>query len=73
MPLFFDYFLCINFIAGMPVIDDKANAVYSMGAAEFAKHMKVLVENGASIIGGCCGTTPEYIKAVAQELGIEIY
>ena len=56
--------------AGMPVIDDKGNAVYSMGAAEFAKNMKVLVENGASIIGGCCGTTPEYIKAVAQELGI---
>ena len=54
--------------AGMPVIDDKGNAVYSMGAAEFAKHMKVLVENGASIIGGCCGTTPEYIKAVAEIL-----
>lgn len=54
--------------AGMPVIDDKGNAVYSMGAAEFAKHMKVLVENGASIIGGCCGTTPKYIKAVAEIL-----
>ena len=54
--------------AGMPVIDDKGNSVYSMGAAEFAKHMKVLVENGASIIGGCCGTTPEYIKAVAEIL-----
>ena len=54
--------------AGMPVIDDKGNAVYSMGAAEFAKHMKVPVENGASIIGGCCGTTPEYIKAVAEIL-----
>ena len=54
--------------AGMPVIDNKGNAVYSMGAAEFAKHMKVLVENGASIIGGCCGTTPEYIKAVAEIL-----
>lgn len=50
--------------AGMPVIDDKGNAVYSMGAAEFAKHMKVLVENGASIIGGCCGTTPEYILSL---------
>ena len=54
--------------AGMPIIDDKGNAVYSMGAAEFAKHMKVLVENGASIIGGCCGTTPEYIEAVAEIL-----
>lgn len=58
--------------AGMPVIDDKGNAVYSMGAAEFAKHMKVLVENGASIIGGCCGTTPEYIKAVAEILKTNI-
>lgn len=56
--------------AGMPLIDEKGNAVYNMTPAEFAKHMKVLVENGASIIGGCCGTTPEYIRAVAKELGI---
>lgn len=56
--------------AGMPLIDEQGNAVYNMTPAEFAKHMKVLVENGASIIGGCCGTTPEYIKAVAEELGI---
>lgn len=56
--------------AGMPLIDEQGKAVYSMGPAEFAKHMKVLVENGASIIGGCCGTTPEYIQATAEELGI---
>lgn len=56
--------------AGMPLIDEQGNAVYNMTPAEFAKHLKVLVENGASIIGGCCGTTPEYIKAVAEELGI---
>lgn len=56
--------------AGMPLIDEQGNAVYNMTPAEFAKHMKVLVENGASIIGGCCGTTPEYIRAVAEELGI---
>lgn len=54
--------------AGMPLIDEQGKAIYSMGSVEFAKHMKVLAENGASIIGGCCGTTPEYIQAVAEEL-----
>lgn len=48
--------------AGLPVIDEKGKAIYSMGAHEFARHMKVLVDAGASIVGGCCGTTPEYIK-----------
>ena len=44
--------------AGMPLIDEQGNAVYNMDPTEFAQHMKVLVENGASIIGGCCGTKP---------------
>lgn len=48
--------------AGLPYIDDSGRAVYSMGPEEFAKHMKKLVAAGASIIGGCCGTTPEYIR-----------
>lgn len=56
--------------AGMPLIDEQGKAIYSMGPVEFAKHMKVLAENGASIIGGCCGTTPEYVQAVAEELEI---
>ncbi|MCD8337995.1 MAG: homocysteine S-methyltransferase family protein [Lachnospiraceae bacterium] len=55
--------------AGMPQIDDSGKAVYSMGAEEFARYMKDLVEAGATIIGGCCGTTPEYIRAVAKLLG----
>ena len=59
--------------AGMPVIDDSGNAVYSMHAEDFARHMKVLIESGASvvggIVGGCCGTTPEYIRKLAKALG----
>ena len=51
--------------AGMPLIDEQGNALYSMGAQDFARHMKVLIENGAAIIGGCCGTTPEYIRETA--------
>jgi len=53
----------------MPVIDDQGNAVYSMNPADFAKHMQVLVENGAGIIGGCCGTTPDFIREMKKLLG----
>ena len=52
--------------AGMPTITDTGDAVYSMGADEFALHMEALVKAGADIIGGCCGTTPEYIKKVVE-------
>ena len=54
--------------AGMPVIDDQGNAVYSMNPADFAKHMQVLVENGAGIIGCCCGTTPDFIREMKKLL-----
>lgn len=55
--------------AGMPLIDDLGNAVYSMDAQTFAKHIQVLIENGASIVGGCCGTTPAFIQEVNKILG----
>lgn len=54
--------------AGMPTIDDKGMAHYGMDAPEFAKHMKRLVELGADIVGGCCGTTPEYIRELVNAL-----
>lgn len=54
--------------AGLPIIDEKGNANYSMGTCEFAKYMKVLVEAGATIVGGCCGTTPEYIRKMRLAL-----
>ncbi|MDO4306061.1 MAG: homocysteine S-methyltransferase family protein [Eubacteriales bacterium] len=56
--------------AGMPFIDDQGNATYSMKPEEFAAHMKVLADNGAGLIGGCCGTTPEYIRRTAEILGL---
>ena len=55
--------------AGMPTIDDQGNAIYSMDAKSFAEHMKVLIENGASVVGGCCGTTPEFIREISRSLG----
>ncbi|NCB92258.1 MAG: homocysteine S-methyltransferase family protein [Clostridia bacterium] len=54
--------------AGMPVMDDQGMAHYNMNADEFARHMMKLVDAGAGIIGGCCGTTPEYIKKTVELL-----
>ena len=51
--------------AGMPMIDDFGNAVYNMTPSDFARHMRALMDNGASIVGGCCGTTPEFIRELS--------
>jgi len=56
--------------AGLPRMDEHGVAHYSMDPDTFAKAMKKLVWRGAGIIGGCCGTAPEYIAAVARELEI---
>ena len=50
--------------AGMPVINERGEAIYNMEAGVFAKHMPSLVEAGAGVIGGCCGTDPDYIRAM---------
>ncbi|MGN0315976.1 MAG: homocysteine S-methyltransferase family protein [Fusicatenibacter sp.] len=54
--------------AGLPTITPTGEAIYSMDAPTFAAHMKVLVEAGAGVIGGCCGTDPEYIRLVKKML-----
>ncbi|MBR5248213.1 MAG: homocysteine S-methyltransferase family protein [Lachnospiraceae bacterium] len=48
--------------AGLPYTDDQGNTCYSMDAEQFSEEMVLLIEAGASILGGCCGTTPEYIR-----------
>ena len=49
--------------AGLPCLED-GKTVYKMTNEEFASHMKKLVEAGAGILGGCCGSEPKHIKAV---------
>lgn len=56
--------------AGMPQITDKGEAVYDMDADRFAYYTKKLVEAGAGLVGGCCGTTPEYIRRLSEVLQI---
>ena len=54
--------------AGMPVIDEHGVAHYDMPPGPFARAMRKLVWRGAGIVGGCCGTDPEYIRLLAAEL-----
>ena len=49
--------------AGLP---DPVDARYDLTPAEFAQAMKDAVAAGVSIIGGCCGTDPEYIRALHE-------
>lgn len=58
--------------AGLPFLDEQGRTCYSMDAVEFAKEMKVLTEAGATVLGGCCGTTPEFIKELKKSFGREI-
>ena len=51
--------------AGLPELENGVT-VYKTGPEEFASCGKKLVEAGASIIGGCCGTTPEHIRALKE-------
>lgn len=52
--------------AGVPFIDEKGIAHYNMSAEPFAHYMKILVDKGAQIVGGCCGTDPSYIEALVK-------
>ena len=51
--------------AGMPELVD-GETVYAMTPEEFAESGRKLVAAGASLVGGCCGTTKEHITALAQ-------
>ncbi len=51
--------------AGLPRLEN-GKTVFDTTPEEFAREGKMLAEVGASLIGGCCGTTPEHIRALAQ-------
>ncbi len=54
--------------AGLPQVDAAGKTVYTMTPEVFAKEMALLMEHGAVILGGCCGTTPEHILALKKSL-----
>ena len=57
--------------AGLPFLDENGTTCYNMEAEEFTEEMEVLVNAGATILGGCCGTTPEFIRQIHERFGTE--
>ncbi len=53
--------------AGLPSLDEDGKTVYDMDSDTFATEMIQIVESGASILGGCCGTSPEYIAKLVTK------
>ena len=58
--------------AGLPALVD-GETVYDMGPDEFARAMKKLAEAGATVLGGCCGTTPEHICCLKEALKEQMF
>jgi 5-methyltetrahydrofolate--homocysteine methyltransferase len=64
----------VNPNAGLPR-SEGGKTVYDIDAAEFAAAMKEIAEEGACVIGGCCGTTPEHIEktvALCKDLPVRL-
>ena len=57
--------------AGLPFLDENGTTCYNMEAEEFTEEMQVLVNAGATILGGCCGTTPEFIRQIHERFGTD--
>jgi len=54
--------------AGMPKLNSAHRTIYSQGPTEMAEHLPALIAAGAQIVGGCCGTRPDHIRAFNQVL-----
>lgn len=57
--------IVVNPNAGLPVVVD-GKTCFHVGAEEFASIMTEIAEEGISVMGGCCGTTPAHIKALVE-------
>ncbi len=60
--------ILIHANAGLPELVD-GQTVFRQSPEAMSAHTRALVEAGANIIGGCCGTTPEHIAAMKMALG----
>lgn len=56
----------VNPNAGMPR-SENGKTVFDVTAEEFANYAVKMAEMGVSVLGGCCGTTPEYIKKLKEK------
>ena len=56
--------------AGMPVIEADGIAHYHMSPKDFSLVVADCVSNGATLVGGCCGTTPDHIQAIISQMAL---
>ncbi len=52
--------------AGKPSLSAEGNVSYEQTIDDYLRFIPKLIENGANLIGGCCGTNPEYIRRMAE-------
>ena len=60
-----DKYILVEPNAGRPVIEG-TRTTYPQTPEQMAEHVQALIDAGVNIIGGCCGTTPEHIAAIAR-------
>jgi len=51
--------------AGLPHVDDTGKTVYDVSPQSMGENVPAWLEAGASLVGGCCGTSPEHLAAIA--------
>jgi 5-methyltetrahydrofolate--homocysteine methyltransferase len=51
--------------AGKPSLSAQGEVSYSQGLEAYLQHIPRIIESGANVIGGCCGTNPDYIRRMA--------
>jgi 5-methyltetrahydrofolate--homocysteine methyltransferase len=52
--------------AGLPVLDENANPTYTISPEQMGNQVPLWVAAGAQIVGGCCGTSPAHLAAIAR-------
>lgn len=53
--------------AGIPSLDEHGETVYNNTPENFAEEIRLLIDAGATVIGGCCGTDPDYIRCTVNK------
>jgi len=57
--------LLIQANAGQPSVSGDGKVIYSQDMDDYIRHIPLIIAGGANLIGGCCGTNPEYIRRMA--------
>ena len=52
--------------AGLPVLDEAANPTYTVSPEQMGAEVPLWIAAGAQVVGGCCGTSPEHLAAIAR-------